>query len=807
MKNNNLTKALILILLTCLPICLQAQKKESIKEMMQNIKDRHNVSFIYDSSLETALESKVKPLKNDMNLEQTLEHLLKSTGLIWEMTDPRHIVIRRQQAEKVIEWEPTEMHDTLDPSKVTSGKYLQKLRSSSTGLEKIDGASFNKGFAVLSSPDVIKTLQTLPGVAMGTELLSGMYVHGGTGYDNLYLLDGIPLHQVSHLAGLFSSFNADIIDNVDFYKSGFPARFGGRMSSIVDVSTRDGDMHEYHGTFSIGLLDGRLQYEGPVIKGKSSFNVAMRRSWIDVLSVPVLAIVNSTMEDNTHLHYAFGDFNAKITHLFAPENRLTASVYHGRDRFKFGFDYAGGIYYDGELISGSENLVDGDGLGLEWGNMLASVRWQNRLKDNLTSDIKAYYSGYGNGVEYYSYYWKHDGGSDFHKEGSSEDNNTRIHDVAADADFDWTPSHTHDIRFGASYQYHIYNGLRTHEEYLHQDLNNMITKEEDFAINSHEASLYIEDNISIKDWFKAGLGLRYAIFSTTGKTYHRIEPRAMLNFIPHKNVSMKVSYTEMNQYIHNLATSNMDLPTNIMIPSTLSIAPMLSRQAAAGIYTLLPGGFTFEVEGYYKTMDHLREYNGYSMLYPPLEKWDESYPEGKGLSYGAEASLGYNTENVNISAAYTLSCTKRKFEEIWPEWYYNWNDNRHKLTISGTYKFSERFDIYAAWNFHSGNRISVKEYKVDYFISNSYPLFDYTNITGTPYNIVMPSYHRLDLGMNLRKTTKRGNESIWNISIYNAYCRMNPMRAEIKTEKNGDTYGVATGMIPIIPSFSYTLKF
>lgn len=801
---------ILLILLAAFPLCSYAQERQELKTVLDEVGERYEVHFIYDSDIDKYFRNGVLTPRKGMSLEKAMNHMLKDTGLTWRMDDEAHVVISRPKAPVEIEAEPEGMKDTLDASRITSEKYIRKLRARSTGLEKIDGSSFNRGFAVLSSPDVIKTLQTLPGVSSGTELLSGMYVHGGTGYDNLYLLDGVPMYQVSHLAGLFSSFNTDIIDNVDFYKSGFPARYGGRMSSIVDVSTKDGDMHEYHGVFSIGLLDGRLQFEGPIIKGKTSFNLAMRRSWIDVLSTPVLAIVNSTMDDNTNLHYSFGDFNAKITHLFAPENKLTLSAYHGRDRLTFGFDYVG-QYDNGVLIPGSEDLNDSDGLGLDWGNTLASLRWENRISDVLTSDLKAYYSRYASGTDYFSYWWNHEGEGVFHKEGALEDGGSRIHDIAAKADFGWRPSDAHDVRFGASYEYHIYKGFRSHEEYIHISSGNdkTMTSSEETGSEGHEMAVYMEDDISLGKWMKAGLGLRYVMFAVEGKTYHRAEPRAALDFTLHRNVSMKLSYTEMNQYVHTLATSNLDLPTSIMLPSTSKAAPMLSRQVAAGVYTLLPAGFTFDLEGYFKTMDHLREYGGYSMLYPPLEDWEKEFPEGKGLSYGAELTLGYNTDKVNASAAYTLSWTKRKFEDLYPDWFLNWNDNRHKLTLSAVWKITDRIGVYGAWNYKSGNRISVDAYESEFnhLITYEFPFRGFGSLGGTPYNLVLPSYHRLDIGANFRKTTKRGNESIWNVSIYNVYCRMNPMSAYITTDEDGNTYGAATGLIPIIPSFSYTLKF
>lgn len=807
----HLTKTLIILVLSlCSPLFnVQAQSKTSIRDVMEEISGQFDVRFVYDSSLGLDSPYTGRPIRH-RSLEKSLETLFNGTEVQWSIEENGYIVLSRPKEAIALEENPEEeMRDTLTASKVVSDRNADRLRSSSTGLEKLDGKAFNKGFAVLSSPDVIKTLQTLPGVSSGTELLSGMYVHGGTGSDNLYLLDGVPLYQVSHLAGLFSSFNADIIDNVDFYKSGFPARFGGRMSSIVDISTTDGDMQEYHGLFSIGLLDGRLQAEGPIIKGKTSFNVAMRRSWVDVFSAPVLAIVNSRSKDyKTRMHYSFGDLNAKVTHLFAPENKLTAAFYYGHDSFDTGFDYIG-QYEEGVLIPGTENLTDRDGIVLKWGNTLASLRWENRLTDCLKSDIKVYYTKFSCDTEYFSYYWMEDKES-FYKSGSTENGGSGMRDLAAKADFLWTPSLMHKIRFGAVYENHRFTGDRSHEEYIYVNdtSDEKLHKSEDSDTSGQEISVYAEDNITLSDWFTADIGLRYVLFSVPGKTYNRLEPRVSLNFIPHKDISVKASYTEMNQFAHNLSTSNAELPTSIWMPSTAKVTPQHSREFAGGVYMNLPARLTLDIEGYYKTMQHLREYYGHSMLYPPMNIWENEYAEGEGLSYGAEATLGYNTEKTNISVAYTLSWTMRRFERLWQEWFPAWNDNRHKLTVSAVHKFNDRFDLYAAWNFHSGNRISIDPYRLGMsYIDTTFPFRGMYGISSSPNNIQMPAYHRLDVGMNFRKITKRGNESIWNLSLYNVYCRMNPITADIRKDDQGNVYGVGWGIIPIIPSFSYTLRF
>ena len=237
----------------------------------------------------------------------------------------------------------TEKVDTLRASRVTAEKRTREA-STQTGLQRLDEKKINRGFALFNTPDIIKTLQMMPGVAAGTELMSGLYVHGGDGSDNLFLLDGVPIYQISHVGGLFSAFNSDVMETLDFYKSGFPARYGGRASSVVDVHTREGNFEKFKGTFALGLVDGRFQIEGPLVKGRTSFNLGIRRSWSEVVTVPALIIANrreirENGKDEANRYYGgynFTDFNFGVTHKFSEDNRLRLNFYWGDDRMPFG---------------------------------------------------------------------------------------------------------------------------------------------------------------------------------------------------------------------------------------------------------------------------------------------------------------------------------------------------------------------------------------------------------------------------------------------------------------------------------------
>ena len=356
---------------------LQAHSdRTTLKEQMTWVHEHFGINFIYDSSLDlnaayggTPMSAVVGSMSSDTEeqmLEKCLETLFKDTGISWEIKRKYVVLTRGRKKPREYTVLIEEQHDTISESRITA-LVDRKRNATQTGLRKLDGRSFKASATVLAQPDLVKTLQQLSGVAPGTEMLSSLHVHGGTGHDNLFLLDGVPLYQVSHLAGLFSSFNTEIVDHVDFYKSGFPSRYGGKLSSVVDVTTKEGDMHEYHGMFSMGLINGNLQLEGPVVPGKTSFNIAMRRSWLDVLTVPALAVLNRKVfapEMKIDGRYALTDLNASITHLFSKDNQLSLNFYTGRDFLNVGVGNPTVEYWEGERFTGSS----GFGFDMKWGN-------------------------------------------------------------------------------------------------------------------------------------------------------------------------------------------------------------------------------------------------------------------------------------------------------------------------------------------------------------------------------------------------------------------------------------------------------
>lgn len=661
-----------------------------------------------------------------------------------------------------------------------------------TGLRRLDSEDLLEGTAVLGTPDVIKVLQNMPGVSHGVELLSGLYVHGGDGSDNLFLLDNVPLFQISHLAGLFSSFNTDIIRSVDFYKSGFPARFGGRLSSVVDVNTSDGSMEKFGGSVSIGLIDGRIRLNGPIIKNRLSYDIAVRRSWLDAIIAPALAIQNSGSKSKTKGGYALFDSNVNITYAPSWKDKVNLRFFAGTDNFNYSVSekekfYGDDIYY----------LDSGQKIGIKWGNIAASADWNHLFSKDSRIRTTAYYSGGYSDISNYN-----KSNEIFFDTATPQTYDERsvgdIRSAGIKSLYSISLNH-HNLSAGIEYQHLGYAPARFTEKTY--DGECIFSSDVRQKYRSDEASVFVEDEM-IYGPFSFTAGVRLESFFTEEASYVTPLPRVSASYNITKDLIVKASYESMRQYSHLLSSVFLDLPTNLWMPSTDKIRPSDSRQVALGLFGRISKNWHFDVSGYYRTIDNCIIYSGTSSIFPPIDKWEEDFTSGKGRSYGAEVELKYITDRFRGSAFYTLSWNERKFEELYPEWFKDRFDNRHKFTLVCSYQITRDIDINATWSYHSGNRVTMPEH-----ISNS-PEGGSILLFSKPYNAKMPDYHRLDLSCNFRRKTRRGNESCWNISIYNAYCRMNPILMTFMREEGSDRpVAKIYSIVPILPSFSYTYKF
>lgn len=700
---------------------------------------------------------------------------------------------------------------------ILSSKQQTGLKATQMGAMDIPMEHIKNTPTLLGEADVMKTLQLMPGVQAGAEGSAGVYVRGGSPDQNLILLDGVPVYNVDHLFGFFSVFTPEAVKKVSLFKSSFPARFGGRLSSVIDIRTNDGDMNHYHGSFSIGLLSSKLNIEGPIIKNKTSFNLSARRSYFDLLANPF-------MKKDEKIAYYFYDINAKINHRFSDKSRLFISLYHGKDQFSHKLDEESS---SSSISNASFN--DFNKMSFHWGNTIAAARWNYIFNNQLFSNTTVSYNKYQFNLK------------NVNVENSIEDTDLKstrydskyqsgIKDLSYNLDFDYHPIPSHHIRFGANYLYHQFrpevmtnaskeniNGTTDQESYTTRD---------NPTIFAHEISAYLEDDFNIGRKLSFNAGVNLSSFFVQQKSYYAIQPRFSARYEWSKDFALKASYSRTCQYIHLLTSSSLSLPTDLWVPITKNIKPMNANQYSFGAYYEGIKDWEFSVETYYKNMNNVLDYKDGSNFVGISTGWEENVEMGKGRSYGIEFLAQKTTGRSTGWIAYTLSKSDRIFPDKginkglrFPYKY----DRRHNINIVFNHKFSNKIDICSSWTYYSGGCATIAEEEFAVIrpyhkIGETYPNEVQPSITSENHvtkkcNYRLPATHYLNLGINFHKKTKHGMRT-WNISIYNVYNAMNPtfifkqyQTVNIDGKEVRKPYINKITALPCIPSITYTYKF
>lgn len=691
------------------------------------------------------------------------------------------------------------------------------ISSSFIGALEVPVKAIKNTPAILGESDVLKAIQLLPGVQGGNEGFTGLYVRGGGPDENLILLDGVPVYNVDHMLGLFSVFQPEAVKKVTLYKGTFPASYGGRVSSVLDIRTNDGNMKETHGSVTLGLISNKLHVEGPIIKDKLSYSVSAR-GMLTACYAPVMRLF---MKDQ-YVNYYFYDLNGKLTWRINDRDRLYFGIYNGKDSFKLKeeeeYDYT--IHNPGDDYSYSyQSRTD---VRLYWGNTVSSVRWNHifdsKLFSNTTVAFNNYSSNLGsgmaetgkeNGEPYKSYY--------------NLAFNSGIRDFSAKTDFDYTPSPSHLIRFGAEYIYHTFrpeslNIITNEYESGAQQRDttlNLLTDEDYFG---HEASVYVSDDFSIGQHLTVNPGARLTYFNTQGRNYLSFQPRvsAKLTF---GDVYFKAGYARMAQYVHLLSSAQISLPLDLWVPITSNIKPVTSDQFSVGVYYNKIRGWEFSLEGYYKEMNNILEYKDGALVLGSIGGWEDKVSMGKGYAYGAEIMVEKTLGALTGWLAYTLAKSEREFPDgsinngkRYPYKY----DRRHNININVNWELSKKVDLNATWSYASGCATTIAFRETSAFYPNE--SYDVTaDYVDSRNNYRLPSSHRLNVGVNIHKF-KPKHEGIWSIGVYNVYNRMNPNFAYLEYWEpnlhNPDHIGKPAGyylntitILPVVPSVSYTYKF
>ena len=704
-------------------------------------------------------------------------------------------------------------NELLDEVIISAQKPIPIQETTEMGTINISSKQIKSRPALMGEVDVIKVLQLMPGVQSGREGSSGLYVRGGGPDQNLILLDGVPVYNVSHLFGFMSVFNADAINDVKLIKGAFPARYGGRLSSVIDISTKEGNSKEIKGEGSIGLIAAKLTVEGPIKKDKTSFIISARRTYLDLLARPFINNEKTVPDFNnktekTDAGYYFYDFNAKINHKLSDKDRLYLSAYTGRDSGFRNYTTTEEVNFgtDSNLESWSETIDD-----LEWGSAIALLRWNHIINPKLFSNLSLSYSQY----DFYSE-------NRFYEEVESEDEvitdfqnfkvSSKIEDWSALVDFDFYPNPAHHIRFGFK---GISHSFSPNIVALRSENRENVTFNTN-SIGTTEYATYIEDNVDFSERIKANVGVHASGFHVNNTFFKSIQPRISARYLINDNLAFKGSYSKMTQFIHLLTNPGVGLPTDFWVPATDRVKPQESDQFALGLaHTNDTKNIEISAEGFYKTMDNLIEYKEGAGFLNLDENWQDKIETGSGKSYGVEFFVSKSFSKTDGWLGYTLSWSERTFEDLnFGETFPFKYDRRHDVSLVVNHKLTDNILISANWVLGTGTSITlpIAEYKGVL----SHHLDDGSFMTIQQYrsrnSFRMRAYHRADVSITFHKKKKKWGSRDWIVSIYNVYNRKNPFYVEQRVVQDFNQIDRPNKfreitLFPIIPSVSYHFKF
>ena len=645
----------------------------------------------------------------------------------------------------------------------------------------------------LGEVDILKNIQLLPGVRNAGEGNAGFYVRGGGPDQNLILLDDAVVYNTGHLFGFFSIFNSDAIKNTSLIKGGMPAQYGGRLSSVLDVSMKDGKSNQFQGEGGIGLIASRFSFQGPIKKDKASFIVSARRTYIDALVKPFVKKSSNFYGSG----YYFYDLNAKVNYRFSEKDRLYLSGYFGRDVFTF----------NNSELSFKANIP--------WGNSTGTLRWNHVFNRKLFANTTLVYNDY-----HFSF-------------GASQNNfdiklSSGIRDGNAKIDFDFYPSGKHKLKFGGLMTYHKFIPNVTSGR---QD-STIFTPSSEGEKHALENALYVQDDWDLSEKVKINTGLRWSSFTQIGpytkyvrdanqnkldstvygalekiKNYHGLEPRVTIRYAAGALTSIKASVTRNLQFIHLVSNAGTTLPTDLWVPSTFRVRPQISWQYAAGVFRNFNNNeIETSVEVYYKRMQNQIEYReGYT---PSLRDPEEEFIFGRGWSYGTEWFVNKVRGRLTGWVGYTLSWTWREFPELnggekYPAKY----DRRHDLSVVATYEGNKRWKFGAVFVYGTGNATSLPE---RFYFINGVLTQEYSGIN----QYRLPAYHRMDLSATYTPQSKKKKkvQSYWVFSVYNIYSRKNPYFIYFNQSGSPYTGSVKVearqvSLFPVLPSVTWNFKF
>ena len=677
---------------------------------------------------------------------------------------------------------------------VTAKRTNENVRSTQLGEIVVPIEQIKMLPVLFGETDVIKTLQLLPGVKSGGEGNTGFYVRGGGSDQNLVLLNDAVVYNPGHLMNFFSVFNSDAIQNTTLIKGNMPARYGGRLSSVLAIEAKNGNQEQLKGTGGIGLIASRLTLEGPLVKEKASFLISGRRTYLDKLTAPFLKNT-----ENGGVPYYFYDLNGSLTTVLSSKDRLFLTGYYGRDVGQF------------SLSSGTFKAK------FDWGNSAATARWNHAFSDKLFLNVSGLSSNY-----------KFNFTSEF--DAYSTQLLTAINDLGTKIDLDWQPVSRHHIQVGGLYTHHTLTprtGQAKTSDGLDVTTNRVLDK---FA---HEAAVYVSENWSVSEDLEIAVGLRGSFFRQIGpfnyyrfkpngaladstiykngekvKDFSMLEPRASVRYGLSPQASVKAGFSRNAQYLHLVSNSFTSLPLDIWVPSSVVVPPQKSTHYSAGYFrNFRENMFEASAEVYYKSLENQLEYRDGYVAGPSNKDIEYDFVAGAGKAYGLELFLRKNFGKLQGWVGYTLSYANRKFPELnegktFPARF----DRRHDVSVVASYKLDNNWTFGGTFVYASGQplTIPVRRYVIEGVVTYQY---------GDRNNFRMEAIHRMDLSATYQKQTGKRLKSSWTFAVYNVYSRQNPFFYYI--ESQGNPYDISVklqakkvSIFPFpIPSVTWNFTF
>ncbi|RMG83680.1 MAG: TonB-dependent receptor [Bacteroidetes bacterium] len=674
---------------------------------------------------------------------------------------------------------------------VKADSYQEQLRSTQMSVEEISTKEVKVIPALLGETDILKTIQLKPGIPSGSEGTTGLFVRGGGSDQNLIILDEAVVYNANHLFGFFSTFNTDAIKDLKVYKGGFPAQYGGRLSSVIDVRMKEGNNRKFSGAGGLGLITSRLTLEGPIQSEKSSFIVSGRRTYVDIFTRQINKRNEDKEDYNPIPDYYFYDLSTKANYQLSEKDKLFISGYFGRD--KFGFN---GDFFD---------------FNFDWGNATGTARWNRVFSPKLFSNTTFTYSDYQYNIN-------------TKITGFSFDVGSNIKDISLKSDLYYAPNNKHVLRFGGGLTYHRFDvgRLKAGSD------DGEISFSAGIKLDGMEFGAYLGDEWTVNDALTINAGLRISGFHNDGAVYIRPEPRVSAKYALNDRLTLKGSYARMNQFVHLVSTSGIALPTDIWFPSTKRIKPQVSDQVALGWTWLLSDDLLLTNEFYYKNLQNQVGFVDWADLFAN-DKLEETFAIGEGYAYGMEIGLEKKFGKLKGWLGYTLALVKRgKFgtfnDQVFttgPDGYYLPNhDRRHDFSIVAMYELNRRLTFSATVIYGSGDRAWLPVGR-----------FVFQDVGGAPIEFVVPDYgnqrnnfrlpyfQRTDVAMVYKLFPKWG-ESDLTLSFFNVTNRRNTffiyLEPEYATQQlpSGGEGDVPVGvrakqvsLFPILGSLTWNFKF